>query len=148
MQISIMNLLNKTSGRYCMIYFVHSAWRWCPGWGDVAVELFLILYDHSSYFRKISVSSLTGDEVGLLTILAKERKEMREIFQRETERLRLDDEQLRGKLDKLQGKLDEQRQEDDKLHQKVDKQHVSTAPLLAVSVGWLAVKAAPYARKI
>jgi len=50
-----------------------------------------------------------GDEVGLLTILAKERKEMRKIFQRETERLR--------------GKLEEQRQEDDKLHQKLDKLH-------------------------
>jgi len=57
-----------------------------------------------------------GDEVGLLTILAKERKEMREIFRRETERLRQEDDQLRGKLE-------EQRQEDDKLHQKLDKLH-------------------------
>merc|ERR1712142_1249061 len=56
-----------------------------------------------------------GDEVGLLTILAKERKEMREIFQRET--------------DQLRGKLDEQRQEDDKLHQKVDKQHAQIVKL-------------------
>merc|ERR1712142_939539 len=63
-----------------------------------------------------------GDEVGLLTILAKERKEMREIFQRETD-------QLRGKLDEQQGKLDEQRQEDDKLHQKVDKQHAQIVKL-------------------
>jgi len=68
-----------------------------------------------------------GDEVGVMTILAKERKELTEerkeigeIFRGETERLRLEDEQLRGKLDKLQGKLDEQH---DKLHQKLDKLH-------------------------
>merc|ERR1712142_1087572 len=84
------------------------------------------------------------DEVGVMTILAKERKELTEerkeigeIFRGETERLRREDDQLRGKLDKLQGKLnklqgklDDQhekneklRQEDDKLHQKLDKLH-------------------------
>jgi len=65
------------------------------------------------------------DEVGLMTILAKERKELTEerkeigeIFRGETERLRKEDEELRGKLDKLQGKLDEQHEKNEKLRQK------------------------------
>jgi len=68
------------------------------------------------------------DEVGLMTILAKERKELTEerkeigeIFRGETERLRKEDEELRGKLDKLQGKLDEQHEKNEKLRQEDDK---------------------------
>ena len=58
-----------------------------------------------------------GDD-RLLKILADERRELREMFERENQRLRQQDDQLHGKLEKLQRQNDQMQGELGKLHRR------------------------------
>ena len=60
-----------------------------------------------------------ADDESLMKILAKERKEMREIFQRETKRLEKEDRKLQEKNDQLQRQNDEQKKEMEKQSQEM-----------------------------